>query len=96
MKDFVTWIGGPLRITVIDAVRDKPETGNRMNEDPVGLCAQCAHVKIIQSDRRSVFYQCRRSFIDSRFPKYPQLPVRNCLGYEELPPGACDNIEART
>lgn len=48
----------------------------------VGLCATCVHVKIIRSDRGSVFYRCGLSDTDSRFPKYPRLPVIQCSGYE--------------
>jgi hypothetical protein len=49
----------------------------------VGLCAGCAHVETIRSDRGSVFYLCKLSAGDPRFPKYPRLPVRSCAGYEE-------------
>jgi hypothetical protein len=35
--------------------------------------------------RHSTFYLCQRSFTDERFPKYPRLPVRQCIGYT---PGA--------
>jgi hypothetical protein len=48
-----------------------------------GLCASCKHVRRIRSDRGSVFYLCRLSESDSRFPKYPRLPVLSCSGYEE-------------
>jgi hypothetical protein len=51
-----------------------------------GLCADCLNVKIMRSDRESVFYLCRLSFTDSRFPKYPALPVLNCDGYVQKPP----------
>ncbi len=48
----------------------------------VGLCATCRHVRRITSDRGSVFFQCRLSETDSRFAKYPVLPVLSCKGYE--------------
>jgi hypothetical protein len=48
-----------------------------------GLCANCVNVKVMRSDRDSVFYLCQLSFTDSRFPKYPALPVLNCNGYVE-------------
>jgi hypothetical protein len=48
-----------------------------------GLCATCAHVQIIRSDRGSIFYLCKLSAVDPRFPKYPRLPVLACTGYEE-------------
>jgi len=47
-----------------------------------GLCADCQHVRVIENDRGSLFYQCRKSFEDPGFPKYPRLPVRICRGYE--------------
>jgi hypothetical protein len=59
-----------------------------MNQDRVstqhaGLCASCKHVRIVRSDRDSVFYQCKRAATDPRFPQYPALPVLICGGYEE-------------
>ena len=49
----------------------------------VGLCAACKHVRVIRSDRGSVFYLCRRSATDPSYPQYPRLPVLFCRGYEE-------------
>lgn len=51
--------------------------------DRVGLCATCVHSRVIESKRGSVFRLCRRSETDARFPKYPPLPVRECVGYEK-------------
>ena len=48
-----------------------------------GLCATCRHVRVVRSDRESVFYLCELSFVDARFPKYPRLPVLSCEGYVE-------------
>jgi len=50
--------------------------------DPVGLCRHCRHVQRVPSRRGQVFYLCLRSKTDSRFPKYPPLPVRQCPGFE--------------
>jgi len=51
-------------------------------KDPaVGLCLDCANVKLFQSDRGSVFYSCLLTTTDARFPKYPRLPVLLCNGY---------------
>jgi hypothetical protein len=36
------------------------------------------------SDRGSVFYLCKLSAVDKKFPKYPKLPVLNCEGYEKI------------
>lgn len=48
----------------------------------VGLCADCSHVRLIRSDRGTIFYLCQRSSSDKSFPKYPRLPVIQCRGYE--------------
>ena len=62
--------------------------------DP-GLCADCKFAHVIESDRGSVFYQCKLSFTDPRFPKYPRLPVLECDGYvkvgQALPPAQTKN-----
>jgi hypothetical protein len=36
----------------------------------------------VGNTRGSVFSMCERSKVDERFPKYPRLPVLECLGYE--------------
>jgi hypothetical protein len=51
------------------------------NSPKWGLCADCAHARIIKSDRGSTFLQCQLSFSDARFEKYPRLPVLACSGY---------------
>jgi hypothetical protein len=33
-----------------------------------------------------VFWLCRRSATDPRFPRYPSLPVLTCSGFEPVPP----------
>ena len=48
----------------------------------VGLCLNCRHMRRMESDRGSMFYLCGLSATDSRFPKYPRLPVLACAGYE--------------
>jgi hypothetical protein len=55
-------------------------------ESNPGLCAGCRHARRLASDRGSVFWQCQLSFTDPRFPKYPRLPVRDCLGYQRKDP----------
>ena len=47
-----------------------------------GLCATCAHVRRIESDRGSVFFLCQLALTDERFRKYPRLPVLQCEGYQ--------------
>ena len=48
-----------------------------------GLCATCRHAAVIVSDRGARFYRCERARTDPRFPRYPPLPVRACIGYDE-------------
>jgi hypothetical protein len=48
-----------------------------------GLCADWAHARAITTEKGSTFLQCRLSFSDSRFAKYPRLPVLRCSGYEK-------------
>jgi hypothetical protein len=48
--------------------------------DP-GLCRNCHYARRIESDRGSIFFMCELSFEDSRFVKYPRLPVLACSGY---------------
>lgn len=47
-----------------------------------GLCAGCAHVRVVQTGKGSTFYLCELSKTDPAFPKYPRLPVLRCRGYE--------------
>jgi hypothetical protein len=55
----------------------------------VGLCGDCAHVRIVRSARGSEFYMCRLADAGetsadgagARFTKYPRLPVLSCAGY---------------
>jgi hypothetical protein len=46
-----------------------------------GLCADCAFSRVVDSGR-SRFYLCERALTDSRFRKYPPLPVLSCPGFE--------------
>ena len=48
---------------------------------PAGLCAACIHAQTIPSSKGSEFVLCLMSFNDSRFPRYPRLPVLACSGY---------------
>jgi hypothetical protein len=38
----------------------------------------------VMSGRGSRFVLCRRSQTDSRYPKYPPLPVLECRGWEGM------------
>ncbi|MGH7450550.1 MAG: hypothetical protein ACRENG_04355 [bacterium] len=48
----------------------------------IGLCQACRNVRVVNNGRGSTFYLCRLAEHDSRFPKYPRLPVLACDGYE--------------
>ena len=50
----------------------------------VGLCGSCRHCRVVDNTRGSRFYLCGRSKHDSRFRKYPSLPVLRCSGYEAV------------
>lgn len=50
-----------------------------------GLCDSCAHQQLVPNTRGSVFSLCRRSQSDDSYPRYPRLPVSECLGHETLP-----------
>jgi hypothetical protein len=54
-----------------------------VSDDRAGLCADCKHAHVIETTRASRFYRCRLSETDTRFPRYPRLPVLACAGYEE-------------
>ena len=49
----------------------------------IGLCHSCRHAATVVNDRGSVFYLCERSKTDPRFPRYPRLPVVECIGYDD-------------
>jgi hypothetical protein len=54
-----------------------------------GLCGACRQASLVVSLRGGRFLQCRRSFTDPDYPRYPRLPVHHCRGYEpsdEAPP----------
>ena len=48
-------------------------------------------MRLLTSDRGATFYLCKRSASDKNYPKYPQLPVIHCRGYEAEPHGGSDN-----
>ena len=48
-----------------------------------GLCADCVHAQVVRSGKGSTFVMCGLSKTDSRFRKYPALPVLRCAGFEE-------------
>jgi hypothetical protein len=54
------------------------------------LCDACRHARRIVNDRGSVFVLCELSRTDTRFPRYPRLPVVACTGFEPESPGEVD------
>ncbi len=61
----------------LSAKSEVPVTG-----PPPGLCGACRHSRVIQTARGSIFRLCERSTTDPRFPRYPNLPVLECVGFE--------------
>ena len=49
---------------------------------PPGLCGGCVHARIVETARESRFVLCELSRTDPRFPRYPNLPVLACDGFE--------------
>ena len=54
----------------------------RPEPDP-GLCATCTHSQQVETPRAR-YWLCRLSRTDSRFAKYPRLPVWDCDGYQPV------------
>jgi hypothetical protein len=50
---------------------------------PAGLCESCAHGKLNATNRGTAYLRCTRAAWDDRLPRYPRLPVRDCVGYEQ-------------
>lgn len=47
-----------------------------------GLCASCAHARAVPHPRGGgAYWRCGMHDRDASFPKYPRLPVIECLGY---------------
>jgi len=61
-----------------------------------GLCGSCRFAEIIRNDRGSLFYRCGKSFEDSRFARYPALPVLACVGYEKGPVAVKSNAKEKS
>jgi uncharacterized protein YciI len=50
--------------------------------ETVGLCFACRWKRSTTNRTGSTFFRCARAEADSRFVRYPALPVRACVGYE--------------
>ena len=57
-----------------------------MNAPAIGLCDSCRHQQVVRNTRGSSFSLCRRSREDTRYPRYPRLPVLRCGGHEPRDP----------
>jgi hypothetical protein len=51
----------------------------------VGLCQSCRWMRRVAPRRGGTFFRCTRAETDSRFVRYPALPVLECVGYEAGP-----------
>jgi len=49
---------------------------------PVGLCRHCAHPSLNRTRRGTTYMRCGRAAWDPRLPRYPGLPVTECVGFE--------------
>src|SRR5687768_2545670 len=54
----------------------------RSRTPDIGLCGDCRHSRRVDSNKGATYWLCGRSATDSRYPKYPRLPLRHCTGYE--------------
>jgi hypothetical protein len=52
-------------------------------DDSIGLCLSCRWMRAVTTRRGSTFYRCGRADTDRRFPRYPALPMLQCIGYEQ-------------
>ena len=54
------------------------------SRDTIGLCRRCAHSRIVRTPR-STFWRCALAETDTRFVRYPRLPVLQCDGFTPGP-----------
>ena len=59
---------------------------SQLPADRIGLCARCTQAHLVRTPR-STFWLCGRARADSRYARYPRLPVLACPGFDALPPG---------
>ncbi|HEY3737537.1 MAG TPA: hypothetical protein VGL26_08830 [Jatrophihabitans sp.] len=46
-----------------------------------GLCAECAHVLVRPTAKGTVYLRCGLAATEPRLPRYPRLPVLQCIGF---------------
>ncbi|WP_157251679.1 hypothetical protein [Patulibacter americanus] len=66
-----------------------------MSSVPFGLCAGCAHQRVVGNTRGSSFSLCGLSRTDDRFPRYPRMPVAACPGFRPRDGRPTDAEDAR-
>ncbi|TBR25730.1 hypothetical protein EPO15_01580 [bacterium] len=52
-----------------------------MNRAQTGVCGTCRHAKRLTTRGGGDILLCRLSETDSKFPRYPALPVLSCPGW---------------
>src|SRR5689334_10226244 len=67
---------------MIDVVKSKLKINPDISH--VGLCSNCEYARSVDAKESTVYFLCQRSLTDRSFPKYPRLPVLQCLGHVEL------------
>jgi hypothetical protein len=63
-----------------DAMR-ADDAWSRLGSEP-GLCRICRYGKLNETRRATAYLRCTRATWDDRLPRYPPLPVRECVGFE--------------
>lgn len=53
---------------------------------PAGLCAGCVHGRLNETRRGTAYLRCLKAQTDTRFARYPRLPVLVCPGFEPSHP----------
>jgi hypothetical protein len=56
-----------------------------------GLCAACQHAKLNETRRGTAYLRCARAAWDTRLPRYPRLPVAQCVGFD--PAGGSPGVQ---
>lgn len=69
-----------------DSASERSGSTRRPKSPWGGQCPQCRHVKLLESDRGSVFVMCRRASEDPRLRKYPPQPQLTCRAFERDTP----------
>gem|GEM_PF-1108642 len=54
-----------------------------MSSNNFGICSTCVFQSLVHTTRGSTFSLCERSREDSRYPRYPRVPVNACSGYSK-------------